>query len=261
MVCCVCYFIVASISSPIYASITYHIDEFSQDNGTNTFTDTFSDGLEPPSGPVGTLDYIVHGSFQSDRESGGLLELNIADGSPQEEDIELVAAVGNSNYFFTPGSAGYIRGMFEINHGYFACSDFGVGIDNFQTPKSGGSPDESIGAGIVVGADGSISALWSHHQGISTDYYQDIGSELSGHTKITLQLLLDRDNNVTAMFDYGSDGSFDLIKSNYATLGHIAGTYTGTFEVLKSPCIPEPASITLLVLGLAGLHFGRRHQH
>jgi len=217
-------------------NVIYDINMFTQYNGTHSFVDTFSDGLEPPAGPLGSSDYIVQGPLQSDRENGGLLELNTADGFPQEDDIELVLAVGNSSFFFNSGSAGYVSGVFEINHGYFSNSDFGVGIDNFQTPKPGGGPDESIRAGILINADGSILAGWSHHHhGIDTDYYQDITSELTGHTKITLQVLLDSENRVTAKFDYGSDGSFDLVMPNYATLGYIAGTYTGTFEVLQLP--------------------------
>jgi len=80
-------------------------------------------------------------------------------------------------------------------------------------------------------------AEWSHHHhGIETEYLQDITSELIGHTKITLQVLLDSENRVTAKFDYGSDGSFDLVMPNYATLGYIAGTYTGRFSDDYWPC-------------------------
>ena len=225
--------------------VNYDIDMFTQYNGTHSFVDTFSDGLEPPAGPLGSSDYIVFGSFRPDRENGGLLELNTADGSSQDGDIELVLAVGDSSFFFNSGSAGYVSGAFEMNHGYFSNTFYGVGIDNYQTPKPGGGPDESIGAGIMIDADGSILALWTHnHHGISTDYSQDITSELTGHTKITLQVLLDSENRVTAKFDYGSDGSFDLVKPNYATLGYIAGTYTGTFQVDQWPmAVVSPISI------------------
>jgi len=140
------------------ANAIYDINTFTQYNGTNSFIDTFSDGIEPPAGPLGSLDYIVAGSFQSDRETGGLLELNTADGFIEEgaTDIELVSAVADSNFFFASGSAGYVSGEFEINHGYFSNSSFGVGIDNYETPKLPSDPDESIGAGIIINADGSI---------------------------------------------------------------------------------------------------------
>lgn len=222
---------------PVNMNAIYDIDTFTQYNGTYSFVDTFSDGLEPPSAPSGSSDYIVFGLFQSNRENGDKLELNMADGFHQDDSIELVSAVGDSSFFFNEGSEGSVSGVFEINHGFFNNSSLGVGIDNYQTPKPVGSPDESIGAGIIIDSDGSIYACWGHdHDDISNEYYQNITNELIGCKKITIQVLLDSSNRATAKFDYGSDGSFELVKPNYATLVYIAGTYTGTFQVDQWSC-------------------------
>ena len=70
---------IAVFNSRIYAGFIYDIDSFVQFDGTDTFTDTFDDGFEPPFGTVSSSDYWTLGTFASNRESGGLLELNSAD--------------------------------------------------------------------------------------------------------------------------------------------------------------------------------------
>ena len=67
-------------------SITSHafvvsIDEFSiVRNGAAFFTDSFADGIEPPSGPNGATTYNVLGTIPSGAESGGKLVLDTANG-------------------------------------------------------------------------------------------------------------------------------------------------------------------------------------
>ena len=212
----------------------YYIDEFTQFNGTNTFIDQFSDGEEPPAGPLSASDYILAGSFGIDRENGEteLLELNSSDSAIGEAAGELVCAVGSRIFFFSTGSGGSLTGVFELNDGLFPNSYFGLGIDNFQTPGPA-EPNESATVGVGVDRDGSVFAVWGQcidSRCIEPD--QDITADLGATTSITLELTVSVSDEMTARWDYGSDGTFDLVKSNFATLNFTAGTYTGRFELI-----------------------------
>ncbi len=206
--------------------IVYYIDEFIQFNGTNTFIDQFSDGEEPPAGPLSASDYIVGSSFGIDRENGEteLLELNSSDDG---DDGELVCAVESRSFFFSAGSGGSLTGVFKINQGFFVNSAFGFSIDNFQTPGPA-EPNESAVIGVVVGPDGSLFARW----GIESDHFEPIPSEFGAITSVTLELLVNVENDVTARWDFGSDDTIDLVKEDFARLLFLAGTYTGSFELL-----------------------------
>ena len=237
----ICAGIITLSVVPNAHTATYHIDQFIQDNGTNTFTDTFSDGLEPPAGPFSGSDYIVFGTFGNNRETGGLLELNANDGNLQEDDIELVVAVSNSNYFFSSGSGGYLEGTFKINNDLAASPYFGIGIDNYQIPKPGGN-DESAGMGVFVDSTGTIYAFYGHEE---NDNIVDITSAFGTNTQMTMRFSVDSvTNNLTADFDFGSDGTIDLTASNYATLQFVGGQYTGTFQLgLEAVLVPSANTI------------------
>lgn len=211
--------------------VVYHIDEFIQFNGTNTFVDPFSDGEEPPAGPLSASDYSVAGSFGIDRENGEteLLELNSSDSAIGEAAGELVCAVASRSFFFSAGSGGSLTGVFKINRGFFVDSAFGFSIDNFQIDHlPPGARTESAVIGVVVGPNGSLFARW----GIVSDHFEPITSEFGAITSITLELSVNVSNDVTATWDYGSDGIIDLEKRDFARLLFLAGTYTGSFELL-----------------------------
>ncbi len=214
----------------------YYIDEFIQFNGTNTFIDSFSDGEEPPAGPLSGFDYIVAGSFGIDRENGEteLLELNSSDSAIGEAAGELVCAVGSRSFFFSAGSGGSLTGVFELNDGLFANSYFGLGIDNFQTPDLPfGEPTESATVGVGVDRDGFVFAVWGQCiDGTCDEPELDITSALGANTCITLEITISSSDVMTAKWDYGSDGIFELTRCKFATLNFTAGTYTGRFEVL-----------------------------
>ncbi len=236
LICAVTVLAVSTAQAEVIIAdvVVYYIDEFIQFNGTNTFIDPFSDGEEPPAGPLSASDYIVAGSFGIDRENGetGLLELNSSDGEIFYDGGELVCAVGSRSFYFSTGSGGSLTGVFELNDGLFANSYFGLGIDNFQTPGPA-EPNESATVGVEVDRNGSVFAVWG--QCIDSrciEPKQDITSELGAITSITLELTVNALDEMTAKWDYGSDGKFDLIKSNFATLNFTAGTYTGRFELL-----------------------------
>lgn len=210
-----------------------YINEFTQHNGTTTFIDTFSDGIEPPSGPLSSSDYIVYGSYSANRENGGRLQLDISDAVVQDSDKELVTAVGDSNYTFGPGSGGYVSAVFEIYNGLSVNSYFGIGISNYQLITNPIVTSESTGVGIVVGPTGSIYACWSHNYYDDAGYLKDITADFGSITSITMVLEIDTGNNITAKWDYGSDGIFDLVIDDFYNLNFDPSHYTGDFTVIE----------------------------
>ena len=81
-------------------------------------------------------------------------------------------------------------------------------------------------------------------------YTQDITTALVGITEITMKLLINSSNQVTAMWDYGSDGTFDLTQQNFTSLSFTPGDpndiYTGGFFA-AGPTKPVPEPITISI--------------
>jgi hypothetical protein len=92
--------LLAVFSSTTSHAIQVNIDQFTiTRNGSTFFSDSFTDGSEPPSAPTGS--YNVFGSFGSNAESGGKLLLDTATGALSANAIETprrsVAAIFLSN--------------------------------------------------------------------------------------------------------------------------------------------------------------------
>jgi PEP-CTERM motif len=92
--------LLAIFSSTESHAIQVNIDQFTiTRNGSTFFSDSFTDGSEPPSAPTGS--YNVFGSFGSNAESGGKLLLDTATGALSANAIETprrtVAALFLSN--------------------------------------------------------------------------------------------------------------------------------------------------------------------
>ena len=97
--------------------------------------------------------------------------------------------------------------------------------------------------------DTKTFAIWGDE---SNQNQQDITSSWPVNNKITFKLEMATSNFVTAMWDYGSTGTFDLTKSISSPIAFNAGDfYTGQFGA--GVPIPEPTTIALLGIGLAGL--------
>src|SRR3989338_3520850 len=117
--------------SRVYAVFITDITEFVQFDGTDTFTDSFTDDIEPPSGPISGSDYIGEGTFCATRESGGKLELYSDDGLALVNEKYVAAFVRDSTYFFSSGSGGRVVGTFDFSGGLPPDSFFGLEIINF----------------------------------------------------------------------------------------------------------------------------------
>ena len=228
-----------------YASFVYDIDMFEQYDGTDTFTDEFNDNNEPPSGSVSNTDYWVLGTFAPNRESGGLLELNSADGIFDEGEYVIGTDVKNSTYFFNSGEGGYVIGMFEVNDGSSPWSIFDIEIINLTSVGGDAANFDEALMEIETDDLGNKIAGWGDE---NNWYTQDITTDLVGITEITMKLLINSSNQVTAMWDYGSDGSFNLIQQNFTTLSFTPGDtndiYTGGFFA-AGPTQPVPVEVAI----------------
>jgi hypothetical protein len=246
--------LLAVLSPPSLASFVYDITEFEQDNGASTFNDTFSDGLEPPSGPYSGSDYGVLGVYAGDAETGGTLELNSTGAVPEGENRSIGARVQNSTYFFSSGGGGHVLGRFEINAGFSPNSFFGLGIINMAADGSDPAVDDEALISLFTDEFGNKIISWGDESG---DQHEDVTASLGSSTQVSLQLVLNGSNQVTALFDWGSDGIIDITKSNFTTLSFYAGdAYTGGF--IAGEPMPVPATAVLTLTGLLGVAGWRR---
>lgn len=259
---CMLLSIAISNSSVYSANFIYDIDEFTANNGTNTFIDSFSDGFEPPSSPIAGTNYNTGGTFASNRESGGLLELNSADTAFFDDQFVIVGMVDNSSYFFSSGNGGYLSAAFQINDGLFVNSGFAVLIDNVDYPGPEPTYFEDAWAGISVDPTGNIYAIWGNSTWDSSmvefnnDFSMDITAGFGTNNKVTIEVLLNGSNNdLTARWDYGSDGTWDLTDTNYGDIDLTHGSYNGGFAAFT--VVPEPISSILFLVGGATLGFRR----
>jgi hypothetical protein len=116
---------------------SYDIDRYTQVggvSGTSTLVDEFNDGIEPPDGPSGASTYTLEGgaTFSSNRENGGLLELNSDDFAVDPDDFWINAELDDSTYYFIDGAGGSITGRFEVNDGFAPNTNFGIGMGNID---------------------------------------------------------------------------------------------------------------------------------
>ena len=255
--------IAAVCGSQVHAAFITDITEFKLDNDPGTpatfFLDTFSDDIEPPSG-----SYDVEGTFGSGRESGGSLALDSDDGFVDVDGKLLAAAVSDLTHFFSTGSGGYITGTFDFDGGLPPDSFFGIEILNFASAggEIAGEPttDDAAWMGVSFDAStGQLSGFWGDESGFGPLGFVDLGV-VGVDTTIGLKLEIDSvTDEVTAYFDYKGSGfithagSTDFTELGFDTFtGSIADIYTGGFVAGEGLAVPEPATVALLGIGLAG---------
>ena len=240
----------AAFSSPVYATFIYDITSFEQ----NGFLDDFSDGNEPA---PPTYWFSPGATFDPSRESAGMLKLHSDDAGLLGDSLLIGAALNINTYYFIPGVGGYVIGSFEFNDGFWPETDLSLAIANFVVSGPPPTIREDVYITIYTeytDSSDKIYACYGHVIGdIDNNTCQDITAEWGTTTKVTMKLSVDSSNQVSALFDYGSDGTFDLTIDNFTTLAFYPQSegdrlYSGLFAAGEDAAPAAMPWIPLLLL-------------
>ena len=247
-------------------AVVTSIDEFGIDkNGTNYFTDNFSNGTTPSQ----ESRYFVFGSFPNGAESGGMLTLNSAWGLPTVNAVEQPRQSLATTYLSPFSPAGLtvndtieVFGLFSLvvpsgplTNGYgiqvrSSTNDLQAQLDVQYNPNFGGDVIRFLGQDFTNGT-------------ITTLGFVAL-TPPSGANQVALDIFKPDANSPDFFGAYAfcsngvcNDADFKAFATPFALFG-TTDFVRGRFHAFSA--VPEPSALTLLGVALAGLVATRRRK-
>jgi hypothetical protein len=243
-------------------------------NGVSFFNDTFADGVAPPSGPNGAATYNVSGTIPATAESGGLLFIDSAngdlsanaDGDPRlSVRVRLLSNIDQNNL-----AAGLksddtlsLSGIFTLTTPSGPLlSQYGIRFND----ASGGQAHQLVQLQVRFNPATGVPEIHYQLQDFDAGTITTLGTALfappTGADRIMLTISRPStfNDDFFASYSYLSAGSV-IGSDTFATPGQMfQGENFVRAEFNVSQAVPEPATVALLLVGIAGIGATRIRQ-
>jgi hypothetical protein len=248
-------------------------------NGSLFFEDTFSDGAPPPSAPNfpngAAASYGTFGTFPAGSESGGVLVLNSANGGATVNALGQARLTLRATLFTNADSNDLATGLkkddvLSLSGTFSLTSPTGPLINGYGIAFSDRAPPNGVQQFaqlfVLFNPDTGNVEVQYIFQDIAGGTVSLLGSALLtapvGADQVMLEITrpnVSNDNFIGSWY-FGTGGSFAFGGSFATPAVLFQGENFVRAEFLAAQGVPEPGTLALLGLGLAGLATARRRR-